>query len=119
LNERKFNEYDFYPKREKTPPEGSSQSEKEIFFAKKFLFRSFRVKIILYKFSFVQPVEQARSAKRVGEEYARWQERVRTAKKLYANGVSIEIIAASLEQSIPEIQEMIDMTGEHYRKPFW
>jgi hypothetical protein len=64
-------------------------------------------------------VEQARSAKIVGEEYARWEERVRTAKKFYANGVSIEIIAASLEKSIPEIQEMIDLTAEHYRKPFW
>ena len=64
-------------------------------------------------------VEQARSAKIIGEETARWQERVRNAKKFYANGVPIEIIAASLEQSIPATQEMIDLTADHYRNPFW
>jgi hypothetical protein len=64
-------------------------------------------------------VEQAQSAKQVGEEYARWQERVRIAKGFSANGASTEFIAKCLKQSIEETQDMIDLTADHYRKPFW
>jgi PD-(D/E)XK nuclease family transposase len=64
-------------------------------------------------------VEQARSAKIVGEEAAEWRKMVRMAKNLAANGVSVELIAKGLEQSIPATQEMIDLNPDHYRKPFW
>jgi PD-(D/E)XK nuclease family transposase len=64
-------------------------------------------------------IEQARNAKIIGEEVARWQERVRNAKEFYANGVAVEIIAKSLKQSIEETQQMIDLTAENDRKPFF
>jgi hypothetical protein len=64
-------------------------------------------------------VEQAQSAKLVGEEHARWQERVRIAKEMSANSASTEFIAKCLKQSIEETQDMIDLTADHYRKPFW
>ncbi|MEO0040917.1 MAG: hypothetical protein RL329_365 [Bacteroidota bacterium] len=64
-------------------------------------------------------IEQARNAKIVADETARWQERVRNAKGLYANGVSVAVIAASFKQSVEETQQMIDFTAENDRKPFF
>jgi hypothetical protein len=64
-------------------------------------------------------IEQARNAKIVADETTRWQERVRNAKEFYANGVSVEIIAKSLKQSVEETQNMIDLTAENDRKPFF
>jgi hypothetical protein len=64
-------------------------------------------------------IEQARSAKIVGEEAAEWRKTVRIAKKMNANGASIEFIAKCLEQSVEETQGMIDLTSENDRKPFF
>jgi hypothetical protein len=64
-------------------------------------------------------VEQARSAKIAQETYAIWQERVKVAKELSANGIAVEIIAKSLKQSLEETQEMIDLSADNYRQPFW
>jgi PD-(D/E)XK nuclease family transposase len=64
-------------------------------------------------------IEQARSAKIVGEEAAEWRKTVRIAKKMNANGSSIEFIAKCLEQSVEETQAMIDLTSENDRKPFF
>jgi PD-(D/E)XK nuclease family transposase len=64
-------------------------------------------------------VEQARSAKIVGEEYARWEERVRMAKELHAAQVPLEVIARTVRYSEYETQQMIELSAEHYRKPFW
>jgi PD-(D/E)XK nuclease family transposase len=64
-------------------------------------------------------VEQARSAKIVADETIRWQERVKMAKKLHAKNIPLEIIAGTVEYSLEETQEMIDLTADHYRNPFW
>jgi hypothetical protein len=64
-------------------------------------------------------VEQAQSAKIVGEAFAIWQNNVGIAKKLHTSGASVEFIAQCLEQSVEETQEMIDLTADNYRKPFW
>jgi hypothetical protein len=41
------------------------------------------------------------------------------AKEMNTNGASIEFVAKCLKQSIEETQEMIDLTADHYRTPFW
>jgi hypothetical protein len=64
-------------------------------------------------------VEQAQSAKIVGEEAAIWRERVKVAKEMNTTGISIEIIAKCIKQSIEETQEMIDLSPDNYRQPFW
>jgi PD-(D/E)XK nuclease family transposase len=64
-------------------------------------------------------IEQARMAKIVGEEAAIWRDRVKSVKELYANGVSVAVIAASFKQSMEETQNMIDFTAENDRKPFF
>jgi PD-(D/E)XK nuclease family transposase len=64
-------------------------------------------------------VEQAQSAKIVGEEAARWQERVKVAKKLHAKNIPLEMIANIVESSLEETQEMIDLSPDNYRQPFW
>jgi hypothetical protein len=64
-------------------------------------------------------VEQARSAKIAGEAFAIWQNNVGIAKKLHASGATVEFIAQCLEKSVEETQDMIELTADHYRKPFW
>jgi hypothetical protein len=64
-------------------------------------------------------IEQARSAKIVGEEAAIWRNNVKIAKQLHANGATIELISKSLQQSMEETQSMIDLTSEFDRKPFF
>jgi hypothetical protein len=64
-------------------------------------------------------IEQARNAKMVGEAAAIWRDRVRTAKKLFAKNVPLEIIASTVEYSLEETQAMIDLTSENDRKPFF
>jgi PD-(D/E)XK nuclease family transposase len=64
-------------------------------------------------------IEQARNAKMVGEAAAEWRKAVKMAKKLYAQKIPLEIIANAVECSLEETQEMIDLTAENYRNPFW
>jgi hypothetical protein len=64
-------------------------------------------------------IEQARSAKIVGEEAAVWRQKVKITKAFYATGASIAFVAKCLKQSIEETQEMIDLTSENDRKPFF
>jgi hypothetical protein len=64
-------------------------------------------------------VEQARSAKIAGEKFAIWCEMVRVAKALHSAQVPLEVIAGTVQYSVDETQEMIDLTAEHYRNPFF
>jgi hypothetical protein len=55
----------------------------------------------------------------VADENIRWQERVKVAKGMNANGAAIEFIAKCLEQSVEDTQAMIDLTADNARKPFF
>jgi hypothetical protein len=64
-------------------------------------------------------IEQARSAKLVGEENAAWRKTVRIVKKSHAKGMDLHEIAEIVELSIEEVQEMIQLTSEFDRNPFF
>jgi PD-(D/E)XK nuclease family transposase len=64
-------------------------------------------------------VEQARNAKIAGEAFAIWQDRVRMAKELHAAQVPLEVIARTVQYSTDETQQMILLTADHYRNPFF